>query len=90
MPHVSPARAQVAQLLHHSCLEVGGDGGILDGMLQPLSEMVASDIDTYAIKCAAVLRELGADCVPCNDWTNHRVNGRVTRPMPSECAIHCT
>ena len=52
---------QVAQLLHHSCLEVGGDGGILDGMLQPLSEMVASDIDTYAIKCAAVLRELGAD-----------------------------
>lgn len=52
---------QVAQLLHHSCLEVGGAGGILDGMMHRLTHLVAPDIHRSARNCASVLRELGAD-----------------------------
>ena len=52
---------QVAQLLHHSCLEVGGDGGILDGMKQNLTELDTRDVHRAARNCADVLRELGAD-----------------------------
>ena len=52
---------QVAQLLHHSCLEVGGAGGILDGMKQNLKELDTRDVHRAARNCADVLHELGAD-----------------------------